>query len=70
MTKEFFNIWLKDNFFKESIYKNVKGIVIIFGRATSHYEQDNIELFKMNESNFIRIPANKHVCSTFRCRCQ
>ena len=59
MTKEFFNIWLKDNFFKESIYKNVKGNVIIFDRATSHYDQDNIELFKMNESNFILIPAGQ-----------
>ena len=49
------NIWLKDNFFKESIYKKVKGNVIIFDRATSHYDQDNSELFKMNESNFILI---------------
>jgi hypothetical protein len=39
MTKEFFNIWLKDNFFKESICENVKGNVIIFDRATSHYDQ-------------------------------
>ena len=59
MAKEFFNIWLKDNFFKESIHKNVKGNVIIIDRETSHYDQDNIELFKMNESNFILIPAGQ-----------
>ena len=59
MTKEFFNIWLNDNFLKESIYKNVKVNIIIFDRATSYYDQDNIELFKMNESNFIVMPAGQ-----------
>ena len=56
---DLFNFWLNNIFFTESIYKNLKGNILIFDRATCHFTESINTLFDKYSSNYVLIPPGQ-----------
>ena len=59
LTIDLFKFWLNNIFFIESIYKNLKGKILIFDRETSHFSEDINRFFDKYSSNYVLIPPGQ-----------
>ena len=49
-------LYLREIWFKESIFKTSKNTLLIMDRARSHFSQEIIDLFNKYDSNYVLIP--------------